>query len=77
MMKLVISFDEIGLDNGFSDFDPEKAEEKLIKFLENQFPEWDILPTFQIGAEYPFPPEYDFDNMEIHIQMNVVQLKTI
>lgn len=72
MMKLVISFDEIGLDNGFENFDPEKAEEKLIKFLEYQFSEWDVQMVFQIGPEYPFPPEYDFENMEITLLMEVL-----
>lgn len=65
MMKLVISFDEIGLDNGFSNFDIERAECSLLKFLENQFPNWDI------GIAFPEPPEYDFDNMEITLQMEI------
>lgn len=66
MMKLVISFDEIGLDNGFSDFDLTRAETALLHFLEDQFPNWDM------GMAFPEPAEYDFDNMEIILQMGVI-----
>lgn len=66
MMKLVISFDEIDLDNGFSEFDPIRAGILLDNFLENQFPNWDM------GIAFPEPAEYDFDNMEITLQMGVI-----
>jgi len=65
-MKLTISFDEIGLDNGFSDFDKGRADCALLKFLEDQFPNWDI------GIAFPEPPEYDIENMEITLQMIVI-----
>lgn len=66
MMKLVISFDEIGLDNGFSDFDSNRADIALLQFLEDQFPYWDM------GMTFSKPPEYDFDNMEITLQMEII-----
>lgn len=66
MMKLVISFDEIGLDNGFSDFNLNRAEIALMQFLEDQFPNWDM------GMAFPEPAEYDFNNMEITLQMAIV-----
>lgn len=65
MMKLVISFDEIGLDNGFSEFDPIRAGNALNTFLENQFPNWDMSVAF------PKPAEYDFDNMETTLLMEI------
>lgn len=66
MMKLVISFDEIGLDNGFSD-NIEIAIEKRDTFLINQFPSWDIEEAFNFKDAV-----LDYDNMEWHIPMLVI-----
>lgn len=64
MMKLVISFDEMEIDNGFID-NMDSANDKLVEFLQDQFPEWDYEMAFNNN------PDWDFDNMECHIQMNV------
>jgi hypothetical protein len=64
-MKLVVSYDEIGIDNGFAD-NIASADIKTFRFLENQFPDWDTSITFDLNHI-----EYDNDNMECHINMLV------
>lgn len=66
MMKLVISFDEIGIPNPEL-IDEESAFDMVIDFLENQFPNWDSDMAFDFNNA-----DWDFTNNEIHIPMNVI-----
>lgn len=64
-MKLVISFDEMEIDQIV--MDDEACYDKLIQFLENQFPEWDIETVFDIDNI-----DFDYINGEAHIPMELI-----
>lgn len=65
MMKLVIGFDVMGIDPIV--MDSEAAFDKIIDFLENQFPEWDYQEAFDIDNT-----DFDWINHEAHIPMNII-----
>jgi len=62
MLKLSISFDEIGIN--VDNETEEAAFDKLIDFLDNQFPEWNSDEAFDFDSV-----EWDFTNSEVSILM--------
>lgn len=63
MIKLVIGFDECGID--YIVHNEEAAFDKICEFLDNQFPMWDNGIAFDLDNI-----EFDYTNCEAHIPYN-------